>query len=149
MKTCITCNTNYKTSGKKFCSQKCMGTFLRINSRKETKVCEQCKKEFIVPFWYRNNKKLCSNKCLLAVKRQIMRNNNPSCNPITAKKISDKAKERFKNGFVNPLLGKKRPDLCYYNKMIKPALQKLDKNPNWRGGLSFGLYGLDFNNELK
>ena len=74
--------------------------------------------------------------------------NNPSYNKDIIEKNKLKWKEKYANGYINPMKGKKRPDLSEYNKLVKMN-QTLDNNPNWRGGLSFGLYGVEFDDELK
>jgi GT2 family glycosyltransferase len=50
--------------------------------------------------------------------------------------------------YINPMKGKKRPDLTEYNKIHKP-LQIKEKNPNWRGGTAREGYDYIFNDKLK
>lgn len=94
--------------------------------------------------------------------------------PEIKKKLSNTYTEKYKNGYVNPMTGKKRPDLVEYNKKFKseqmegfnnpmkkpevaikhkvPNLKKGhkgNKNPAWQGGISFGEYGIEFNEALK
>ncbi len=88
-------------------------------------------------------------------------------------------KQKYACGYVNPMLGKKRPDLSEYNRKYKAAQMSGDKNPNkrpeviakrmktiagktkeiygkkgpantnWKGGISFDGYPWQFNKELK
>lgn len=94
-------------------------------------------------------------------------------------KLSKSIKEKYKNGYQNPLLGKRRFDVSEYNKKYKSEQMKGDKNPNkkfeviqkrlrtingntkkiygrskeknnnWKGGISNGEYSFEFNKELK
>jgi len=84
--------------------------------------------------------------------------------------------ENYKSGYVNPMKGKKRPDLSEYNRRYKSEQMKGEKNPakrrevilkrletrkghtfdfagpknnNWRGGVSFEPYSSEFNKKLK
>jgi len=85
---------------------------------KETAVCRTCKKEF--KYETGSSKGYyCSLKC---------RNNNPN--------------------YINPMKGKKRPDLAKYNKENKP-LQVGENNPNWRGGTAREGYTYIFSEKLK
>ena len=95
------------------------------------------------------------------------------------KKLSETQKMKYKNGYVNPMKGKKRPDLSEYNRKYKSdqlkgitvstetirkrketierrgGTKKVfgdrcgENNANYRGGISNGEYGLEFNRELK
>src|SRR3990167_4437607 len=67
---CAMCSvdTVAKTSGKRFCSQKCADKFrygpCKVIIPKPTKVCLFCKKEFLVSKWRVGKAKYCSYECL-------------------------------------------------------------------------------------
>lgn len=97
--------------------------------------------------------------------------NNPSTFPGVAAKISNSMKAYLKNnpsvrlGENNPFYGKNHtPETIEHLKTSKVGKQsyneeqqltqkqntpKKENHPNWRGGISNGEYGLEFNNELK
>lgn len=54
-------------------------------------------------------------------------------NKKSIERMIKSAKEKFKNGFINPMKGKKRPDLVAFNKRTKSKLlSDLWKNERWR-----------------
>lgn len=94
----------------------------------------------------------------------------------TIEKMKQTIREKYKNGYINPMKGRKRPDLSEYNRKCKSGELKknnwlqtkksIDKrmatakirgsyrrcgeeNPNWKGGVSFEPYTYEFNNELR
>lgn len=72
---------------------------------------------------------------------------------VKSKKISG---EKIKNWYINnPKFHRKENNPFYGKKHSENTIQKiknklnLKNNPNWKGGLSFESYGIEFNNELK
>lgn len=102
---------------------------------------------------------------------RVKGNNNPTCNPIIAKKVSNGLKKylkehpeeriREKNGFFNKNHTdeyKKNASISKKGKMIltdEQILKKLENQPRgdkchlWKGGISFEPYSPDFNKNLK
>lgn len=61
-------------------------------------------------------------------------------------RISKILKEKYKNGFINPMKGKKRPDFSKWNS-LNPKLG--EKNGQWIDGRSKLPYGKEFTKRLK
>jgi len=120
---------------------------MRIENLKECK-CLHCRKTFYKK--YKSSiQKFCSHKCADTYNGKNRRGkNNPASRSEVKKKISIAHKNKYKNGYVNPLKNKKRSDLSEYNKKYKCLCTK-EKNSNWRGGKSMEKYGEKFNDELK
>lgn len=100
---------------------------------------------------------------------QVSGENNPSKNPLVAKKISESMKKHLesnprygeKNGFYGKehsdeykiwasesRSGKRSYDDEQHIKQKKNTPKK-DNHPNWQGGLSYGEYDLGFDNEKR
>ena len=68
---------------------------------------------------------------------------------ISKNKISKRRKQLFKEGIlINPMKGKHH-SIETLKKISERCGNKLDKHPNWRGGLSFEEYPIEFNDEFK
>ena len=148
---CLFCGKEFevkksrKDNGRgKFCSKKCFSNYRNILIDKE---CSYCKKKFKVSRANKKTKVYCSKECFskgMSIK-------------ITGKKHSIKSRKKmskFWKGKSRPwligkpggMLGKK------HNEKTKKELSKAkmkDKNPSWRGGISFEPYTPKFNNTLK
>ena len=59
------------------------------------------------------------------------------------------SKKGLLSGKNHPMYGKKSKRLSEWNKKYKSAMVSGKGNPNWRGGISFELYGTEFNKKLK
>ena len=127
---------------------------------------------------YHNQKEEVTKKISDKAKERLKNpKNNPMYNKKHSKKTKQKIRlktlEQFKNGMPketkekisnslkgenNPMykirhkketrlkISKTREQRYKENKIIR---LKLDKNPSWKGGLSFEPYGIEFNNDLK
>ncbi len=114
------------------------------------KICLTCKKKYKT---YNKNRKYCSVYCYA--------NNSNYKNPGKGKKRPDlslrnkkESSERVKKWFKNP---KNKEKIKQRNKNISNSNKKNrqlhsypgEKNGMWKGGISNGEYGLEFNKELK
>jgi hypothetical protein len=99
---------------------------------------------------FKNGKKCCSksvNKCKGKISKQILSQAGIPLSDKTRKRMSESHKERHRKNpelrinaitaMTKARIGKARPDLSEDNRKNK-IYQTQEKNPNWRGGISFG-----------
>lgn len=163
------------------------------------KNCEFCENEMEIPLIkvgkrkgeVKGHKRFCSTKCQINWQQttpweerigkdradEIRQNmskrssgiNNPSCDPLVAKKISVSLKQYLKenprNGDKNPFFGKehtseykqwasesRKGKWSYTEEGHQKQLLNTpsgENHPNWQGGISFGEYDIGFNNQKK
>jgi len=137
------------SSPKVYCSKKCYYDSRSSGYYKTKKICLQCGKEYKINSRIKT-RKFCSRKCF----HNWNKGRFIPWNKGLTKKDNEKLKEiskRLKGKDVG--FGKD----YHHSKEAKEkiGLSKIElykdpsKTPNWRGGISFEPYGLDFNKKLK
>lgn len=69
------------------------------------------------------------------------------------RKMANTKRRLYREGILVPYWKNKHLPKSLIKKMIKTKIERgvhrLERNSNWRGGLSFEIYGLEFNNHLR
>jgi hypothetical protein len=151
-----TCKKDFK---RKFCSKKCSSVFNGKNNkgRKHTEEWKQNLREKNSgennPFY---GKQHCSEtkekisksnkskgrKHTEEWKQNLREKNSGENNPFYGKKHTDESRAKISQNHADHS-GEKNPNYANGDKI------KGEKNPGWLGGISYGEYGLEFNQELK
>jgi len=158
LKVCKVCGTSFKVKqsqqAQQCCSLRCRGklaTALGTRRRRVTRTCAHCHKLFEVRP-YEKNKKFCTMACYSAHYRLYpeLYNSNLQNHPKISlvcpicKKSFMAQESRAHN---------KRGHRVYCSAVCARTgyriYRVLSANPNWKGGLSFEPYGVEFNHDLK